>query len=102
MDDKEIIALAREYAEECIDPYGFSKETYEEMVEEKAENVAYVLRWLSIRYCIMEKEAVAKLLKEHHKENRGTDKGSRAWFFYNGRLDLLKSFFPDIRKEVEG
>lgn len=27
----DVTALAREYAEECIDPQGFSKSTYEEL-----------------------------------------------------------------------
>lgn len=38
----DVTALAREYAEECIDPQGFSKSTYEELVEEKAENAGYM------------------------------------------------------------
>lgn len=49
MNDDPITALAREYAKECIDPQGFSRDTYKELVEEKAEDVAYVLRWLSTR-----------------------------------------------------
>lgn len=55
MKPEEITSLACEYAEECIDTQGFSKETYEELVEEKAENVAYVLRWLCDRFCLVEK-----------------------------------------------
>lgn len=90
MKEKAITALAREYVN-CMG-YG---------LQCNPDNVAESFRWLADRFCLVEKEAVAKLMKEHRKENRGTDKGSRAWFFYNGRLDLLKSLFPELAKEVE-
>lgn len=92
MTEEQITAIAREYAEGCIDPQGFSKDTYEEMVEEKAENTAYVLRWLSQRYCLMEKIKLEELdiprrVKEH-----------RALILDKRELDAL---FPEIAKEVE-
>ena len=64
----DVTALAREYAEECTNPSGFSKATYEEMVEERAENVTYVLRWLLRRYCLVEKEQLKKSHVAAHRE----------------------------------
>lgn len=64
MTDTEITALACEYAEECVDPNGFSKATYEELVEEKAEMTASVLRWINSRYCLVEK---TKVEEEYHE-----------------------------------
>lgn len=100
--DDKINALAREYAEECIDPNGFSNATYEEMVEEKAQNVAYVLRWLSTRFCLVEKEAVRK---EYNETKRAIREGHRERLctmvvVHNSRRVLLESLFPEIAKEV--
>lgn len=105
MTPEEIASLAREYAEEMIK--GKPSEELpnclkNSMMAMNTEYIAEVFQWLTRRFCLVEKETVSKLLKEHRKENSGTDKGSREWFFYNGRLDLLKSLFPDLGKEVEG
>lgn len=91
MTDTEITALAREYAEECIDPQGFSKSTYEELVEEKAENVAYVLRWLRDSFFLVEKSKVEEL--EVVVEPKHYDRVTL--------LEQIKSLFPEIAKEVE-
>lgn len=64
MDEGKINALAREYAEKIIDPCGFSKDTYEELVEEKAESVTCVLRWLSQRFCLVEKDKAREVYLE--------------------------------------
>lgn len=91
MDDRQITDLARQYAEEKASMMKGSMATQGE-----AENV---IRFLLRRYALVEKESVLKLMDEHRKENRKADKGSREWFYYNGRLDLLKSLFPDMAKE---
>lgn len=101
----QITALAREYAEEK----GKNLETtgelpiclIKEVVEMDAKEQAQFLQWLTRRYCLVEKRTVTELLKQHHDEAKGTDKGGREWFFYKGRLDLLKSLFPELGKEVE-
>lgn len=92
MTDDLLTALAREYAEECIDPQGFSKSTYEELVDEKAENVAYVLRWLCDRYYLVKKSKVEEL--EVVVEPKHYDRVTL--------LEQIKSLFPEIAKEVEG
>lgn len=95
MEQDQITALAREYAEECIDPYGFSKDTYEEMVEEKAENVAYVLRWLSTRFYLADKEKAKAFY-------RGETFGELDFIELVSSRRILSSLFPEIAKEVEG
>ena len=54
----DVTALAREYAEEKVDPRGFSKRTYEVLVDENAEYVEDVIRFLLRRYCLVEKSKV--------------------------------------------
>lgn len=103
MKDDRITALSREYAKECIDPYGFSRGTYEEMVEEKAENVAYVLNWLSTRFCLVEK---SKIQDEWQRANTHVKeaikcKNSLSESCGKGKRIILKSLFPEIAKEVE-
>lgn len=55
MDEDKIKALGREYAEEHVISSGFSQSTYEELLENQAEIVAYIIRWLTSRFCIVEK-----------------------------------------------
>ena len=99
----QITALAREYAEECTNPSGFSKATYEEMVEERAENVTYVLRWLLRRYCLVEK---GKAEKEYHEAkfacgNIDPCSDTDTWIRYHTEKSLLERIFPNLGKEVE-
>lgn len=100
MDNDQITTIAREYAEEGIAPKGFSKATYEELVDEKAENVAYILRWLSSRFCLVAKERV----KDEYNKTLEEAKLSHAKHQIQSRtrMRLLKSLFPEIAKEVEG
>lgn len=104
MKPEEITALAREYAEWVLSVPG--AEELPNCLRNQAdgtlrEDAEEVLTWLTGRFALVEKETVLKLLEEHRKENRGADNGSREWFYYNGRLELLKSLFPDITKEVK-
>lgn len=99
MKPEQITALAREYAEECVDPQGFSKSTYEELVEEKAENVDYVLSWLSTRFCLVEKEAVRTAYQQAMEQ--GKHAHLKCQVESRAKLRLLESLFPDIAKDVE-
>lgn len=92
MTENEITAIANEYAEECVDPQEFSEGTYKELVEEKAESVAYVLRWLSSRYYFVDRDIllnqdIAKRVKEHRCV----------------MLDIEEVYdlFPELAKEVQ-
>lgn len=102
MTDTEITALAREYAEECTNPSGFSKATYEEMVEERVENASYVLRWLCDRYCLVEK---SKVEEEYHEANicrTHVERYGAQWGALTAKMAILERLFPDLGKEVEG
>lgn len=101
MTDDQITALAREYAEECTNPSGFSKATYEEMVEERTENVTYVLRWLLRRYCLVEKSKLRKQYAKWMLQFCST-RDVAAKEYAAGRLNALEFLFPEIGKEVEG
>lgn len=99
MTNETITALAREYAEEKIDPRGFSKGTYEDLVDENAEYTEDVIRFLLRRYCLVEKSTVENIHKgilvQLNPKNFGYSP------YNQGRIDLLKSLFPEIAKEVK-
>lgn len=86
MEQEGITVLARECAKECIDPYGFSRETYEELVEEKAESITFAFRWLDSRYYLVEKNKVKQL-----KQCFGSEEV----------YEVIDMLFPEIAKEVE-
>lgn len=111
----DVTALAREYAEECIDPQGFSKSTYEELVEEKAENAGYIFRWLSERFGLVKKEVIRKEYEsvKDTPDDCDYEEYGASWdevpylnkFYaegYNcGQKNLLESLFPEIAKDVK-
>lgn len=105
MDKEQITALAREYAADCIEPYGFSKATYEELVDEKAEDAACILRWLSNRFGLVEKAKIKEAwdgidvylsIALNLKYN-----SSMAERCASEKRSMLRSLFPEIAKEVE-
>lgn len=101
MDEEMINALAREYAEDHVEPHGFSESTYKELLEEKSEMAGYVLRWLSSRFCIVEKSKVKEeynLALSNFKRAGCARPLNQAYF--DGRSDAIKSLFPEIAKEV--
>lgn len=101
MENKDqITALAREYAEEKVDPRGFSKRTYEVLVDENAEYVEDVIRFLLRRYCLVEKEQLKRVMLLHI-EKSDENVGGKAWFFHKGSANTLRYLFPEIAKEVE-
>jgi hypothetical protein len=101
MDNDQITALAREYAEEKVDPRGFSKRTYEVLVDENAEYVEDVIRFLLRRYALVEKERLKRVMSLHIEKSDETVKGGKAWFFHKGSANTLRYLFPEIAKEVE-
>lgn len=87
MTDKQITALAREYAEETH--HGNTVAVDEAIL---------TIRFLLQRYCLVEKskarEARALALDSHLKDSHLTDEGAKYIFD--------KLLFPDLGKEVEG
>lgn len=90
MTDTEITFLARVYAEK--------DGNFVQIDQDDAEDF---LRWLCDRYCLVEKKEVLNLIETHRAESKGLDNGGREWFFYKGRLDLLKNLFPDLEPCTE-
>lgn len=95
MNDDQIAALAREYAEWVTQQEG--DKAY--IPAEQAIASAF-LHWLTHRFCLVEKEAVRKQFKSAKRliEARNYNKqcigvGSRG---------VLERLFPEIAKEVEG
>lgn len=107
MNESEIIALAREYAEEMIKGKPSEKLPNclkNSMLEMNTEYVAEVFQWLLRRYCLVKKEVVRK---EYNEARRAVREGHRERLdtmivVNNSRRVLLESLFPEIAKEVEG
>lgn len=101
MDEDKIKALSREYAEDHVEPHGFSESTYKELLEDQAEIVAYIIRWLSSRFCVVEKSKVQEeydLALSNFKRAGCTRPLNQAYF--DGRSDAIKAIFPEIAKEL--
>lgn len=101
MDKEQITALAREYAEEHVEQYGFSRSTYEELIEEKTEQVGNILRWMLRNFCIVEKDAVRKEYREatSHVTEAIKNKSPLSESCGKGKRLAIKSLFPEIGKE---
>ena len=111
----DVTALAREYGVDSVDPYGFSKDTYEDFVGEYADAAADVLRWLSERFCLVKKEVIRKEYEsvkdtpddcDYEEYGASWDEVPYLNKFYaegynRGQKNLLESLFPEIAKEVE-
>ena len=106
MTQTEIDKIAREYAEEKANEYYYDRD-YDNRRKIKVSSivnqVAPIIRWLSNRYYLVEKdklkskyaeledEWIEKSLKEIHPDA----------YVAQTQLKLLKFLFPDIAKEVE-
>ena len=91
MNESEITALAREYAE------------FTDLSPVDKKNVSAIcecfLKFISRRYCLVEKSKVEDIHKGILVQ---LDPKNFGYSPYNqGRIDLLKSLVPEIAKEVE-
>lgn len=102
MNDDQITALAREYGVDSVDPYGFSKDTYEDYVGEYADDAADVLRWLSKRFYLVEKSKVEEEYHEAKFTCGNVDPCSETFATNLAQKSLLERIFPRIAKEVKG
>lgn len=101
---EEITAIASEYAKEMAikdRKEGFPESFIKSMLSVSEYNMESAIQFLERRYCLVEKNLIKKLFQVHKKESKGLIKGEKAWFSYNGRIELLKHLFPEIGKEVE-
>lgn len=105
MNDDQITALAREYAEWVTD-VPKAKELPNCLRNEAnkliADNAEYMLTWLSRRYCLVEKSKVEEEYHEAKFACGNVDPCSETWATYLAQKDLLERLFPDLGKEVEG
>lgn len=105
MTPEEITALAREYAEEVYRNAHKEMEVLpnclsNEAINMFAEDMEIKLKWLLRRYCLVEKGKVNNI---HKGVLVQLDPKSFGYSPYNqGRMDVMKSLFPEIRKDAEG
>lgn len=94
MDDKEITALAREYAEETV--------SHTRLSTTVADDTEDVIRFLLRRYCLVEKSKVEKEYQssKHYFEHTDNSNPTQKQYFW-GRICALEYLFPEIAKEVE-
>lgn len=107
MSEKDITALAREYAEEvakgtAVDalPNGLK----ENVIQRNADHSEKHLRWLLRRYCLVEKGKVEDRLRIASRKVSNGEKFKlrRLVAIGRGERDLLEGLFPEIGKEAEG
>lgn len=104
IDNDQITALAREYAEEIVQDTDSYPELpiclLNEMRKEVAEDFEEKIRFLLRRFTLVEKSKVEAKHKEALAALESNDNEDVKWGTY--RLSLLESLFPDLGKEVEG
>lgn len=109
MNDDQITALAREYAEEVYRNAHKEMEVLpnclsNEAINIFAEDMEHKVQWLLRRYCLVEKSKVA--IK--YKNAKRLEEDATAFGFEKHRNNaiviksLIESLFPEIAKEVEG
>lgn len=105
MNDDQITALAREYAEEATktmtsDP-NLSATDLNGIKHDVAEYAEEVIRFLLRRFALVEKGKVNEMYKTAMEVSR-LPKSVEARGYAISRLQTLESLFPEIAKEVEG
>lgn len=92
IDNDQITALAREYAEEIVD--------HKRLSTTVADDTEDVIRFLLRRFYLVEKNRVEK---EYKKTCESVNKHSATTgcLFFVGQKQTLESLFPEIAKEVE-
>lgn len=99
-----LTALAREFAEETkngilgLFPQPLP-DSMEVLIKNDQEYYGRFLRWLTRRYCLVEKSKVKDIHKGILVQIAPKNFGYSP--YNQGRIDLLKSLFPEIGKEVE-
>lgn len=91
MNDKDIERLAREITEAFADDVHLPL-----CIVKELEEVKFLPKFLNLLlrdHCIVPKSEVIKLAEETNCAIREEDKGCRAWFFYGGMKQCIKSLF---------
>ena len=108
MDDHEITALAREYAEEIrkdILPF-FPRplpDSMEVLVKKDQEEAERLICFLLRRFCLVEKKQVIEVYKSAKYDSKMMHRERLYTMFAvaSARKALLESLFPEIAREVE-
>lgn len=106
MNDDQITALAREYAEgqgKHAREHGFPESFIKDMLEFNEKDFKSVLEFLLRRYCLVEKKQVIEEYKSAKHDSKMVHRGRLYTMLavVNARKALLESLFPEIAKEVE-
>lgn len=95
MDNDQITALAREYAEETLKeadlPNCLSNETIDSLISE----AEHKFRWLLRRYCLVEKSKATDLCRLTLEHDDSADYG-----LIDGLTDLVLEIFPEQYHQV--
>lgn len=100
MDNDQITALAREYAEE---KYPYLSDKIISLRTQEIKNAEQLIRFLLRRFCLVEKRRVII----NYKNMKRLEEDATAFGFETHRSNarvvkgLIKSLFPEIAKEVE-
>lgn len=97
MTDKEITALALEYANATPKIADLKTPYFREYEKAYADMLRFLLR----RFCLVEKKDVEAKYKEA-KERYFNPDDEMEKTMYGGRMSLLEYLFPEIAKEMEG
>lgn len=106
MNDDQITALAREYAEEIFKNDESNPDLsiclLNDIKFEAAADFEETLRFLLRRFCLVEKSKVEETYYEATMDCGNIDPCSDLWEVRHAEKCLLESLFPEIGKEVEG
>lgn len=97
MEEKEITALAREYAEWVTKDYG-KDNAY---IPGETATASIFLRWLSTRYCLVRKNNIIEEYEEAKILCGNLDPCGKNYAWNECKMRLLESLFPETAKEVE-
>lgn len=103
MDDDQITALAREYAEEITKGnLSEGEEVPEYIIKTISKEAVTTLTWLLRRYCLVEKEEAKQFFQSRQNILANQDKYDRYIVDEaSAEKRLMLCLFPEIAKEVE-
>lgn len=102
--DQQITDIAREYAEESAKKAGVEKlSNYlkPSVLKLNTESMEQKLKWLSQRYCLVEKAKIREAYKDAQKDQYNSERDFALTLAGRNRSAVLVELFPEIAKEVE-
>lgn len=97
MNDEQITALAREYAEEEYKTLNLPTDHTEVSAYRYMDFARFLLR----RYCIVEKSKIREAYKDAQKDQYNSEGDFALTLAGRNRSAVLMELFPDLGKEVE-